>query len=113
MKQKNIKPGKAFGIRVGDFVEDSIEKSIVNGKEAPVLSGEPEETAGFESETSAQEASAAVRQTTASYVIKEGDTLADVCEMYYGSLDMIERICEENGIEDPNQILPGQKIVLP
>ena len=43
MKQKNIKPGKAFGIRVGDFVEDSIEKSIVNGKEAPVLSGEPEE----------------------------------------------------------------------
>ena len=46
-------------------------------------------------------------------MIKEGDTLADVCEMYYGSLDMIERICEENGIEDPNQILPGQKIVLP
>ena len=46
-------------------------------------------------------------------MIKEGDRLADVSEMYYGSMDMIERICEVNGIEDPNQILPGQKIVLP
>ncbi|MDY3917613.1 MAG: LysM peptidoglycan-binding domain-containing protein [Candidatus Limivivens sp.] len=49
----------------------------------------------------------------AEYVVKEGDTLADVCEMYYGSLDMIDQICQANNIENPNQILPGQKIVLP
>lgn len=42
MKQRNLKSGQPFSARVGEFVENSIEKSILNGKEAPVLSGEPE-----------------------------------------------------------------------
>ena len=65
-----------------------------------------------ETETSSA-AEAVTRAIQAEYVIKEGDTLADVCEMYYGSLDMIQKICQVNNIKNPNQILPGQKIVLP
>ncbi len=60
----------------------------------------------------AQEA-IAVRHTQAGYVIKEGDTLAKICSQYYGSIDRIEEVCEANGIEDANVILPGQRIVLP
>ena len=59
-----------------------------------------------------QEASS-VRQIQAAYVIKEGDTLADICSRYYGNLDHLEEICEVNEITDANKIMPGQKIVLP
>ena len=81
--------------------------------ETQTASDETEGAALAESGTSAQEASAAVRQTTASYVIKEGDTLADICTKYYGSLDRLEDICQINEITDANLVVPGQKIVLP
>ena len=56
---------------------------------------------------------ASARQTRASYIIREGDTLADICQTYYGGLDKLDLICEANRIEDANMIMPGQKIVLP
>lgn len=65
------------------------------------------------SETEAVQEAASIRQTQAAYVIKEGDTLADICNQYYGSLDRLAEICETNGIADANMIMPGQKIVLP
>ncbi len=56
---------------------------------------------------------AAARQMRSSYVIREGDTLADICQTYYGDLGKLALICEANGIEDADMIVPGQKIVLP
>ncbi len=47
----------------------------------------------------------------AEYTVRDGDTLAIVCRMYYGNLDKLQEICDLNGITDPNTILPGQKIV--
>ena len=52
--------------------------------------------------------SARTRRTQATYTIREGDTLADIC-----SFDKLDLICSVNGITDANLILPGQKIVLP
>lgn len=49
----------------------------------------------------------------ASYTVKNGDTLANICKMYYGNLQKLEEICSINNIEDENKILPGQKIYLP
>ena len=49
----------------------------------------------------------------ASYTVKMGDTLAGISEMYYGNLEKVTEICNLNGIEDENTILPGQKILLP
>ncbi len=54
-----------------------------------------------------------VTSRQAEYTVREGDTLATVCRMYYGNLDMLQEICDVNGIVDPNTILPGQKLVLP
>lgn len=56
---------------------------------------------------------AAQRQSQSVYTIKYGDTLADISQKYYGSLEMVEKICELNQIDDANMIVPGQKIVLP
>ncbi len=53
------------------------------------------------------------RQVQATYTIREGDTLADICNKYYGSLDRLEELCDVNAITDANLILPGQKLVLP
>ena len=55
----------------------------------------------------------AVHTEQATYTVKEGDTLADICKMYYGSLDKLDELCSANGIIDPNHILLGQKIKLP
>ena len=68
-----------------------------------------------DSEESSADTSAEVsaRRSQAAYVIKPGDTLADICTRYYGSLDRMEEICRENEITDANMILPGQEIILP
>lgn len=47
------------------------------------------------------------------YTVKFGDTLADICNRYYGSTDRLQELCDLNGITNPNAILPGQKLVLP
>lgn len=73
---------------------------------------EQPETAPQE-EAKAVSAPADQRQQQASYVVKAGDTLADICKMYYGSADRLEELCQLNGITDPNTILLGQKILLP
>ena len=58
-------------------------------------------------------ASAAAQGIHASYTIRMGDTLADICNQYYGSLDKLELLCQINHISDANLIMPGQRIVLP
>ena len=54
-----------------------------------------------------------VRASQAVYTVKFGDTLADICNRYYGSADRLQELCDLNGITNPNAILPGQKLVLP
>ncbi len=71
-----------------------------------------ENIAAAPSTEAAQEA-VAVRHMQSGYVIKEGDTLAAICSRYYGTLDRIADVCEANGIEDANMIMPGQRIELP
>lgn len=84
------------------------------GWQETAASGEGQQETEIQSQNRAAEASSAeVRKMQAEYTVREGDTLATVCRMYYGNLDKLEAICVLNDIEDPNTILPGQKIVLP
>lgn len=66
-----------------------------------------------EEDVSKEAAVSGVRTQQAYYTIKAGDTLVDICRMYYGSDERLEELCAVNGITDPNRILPGQKIKLP
>lgn len=70
-------------------------------------------TSGSSSANSRAASSSDVTKYQAEYTVRDGDTLAIVCRMYYGNLDKLQEICDLNGITDPNTILPGQKIVLP
>lgn len=47
------------------------------------------------------------------YVVKEGDTLAEISIRVYNTKSKISDICEVNGIEDIDKIFVGQKILLP
>ena len=71
------------------------------------------ENSASASDDTLQSAFAQPRRTQATYTIREGDTLADICSKYYGNFDKLDLICSANGITDANLIMPGQKIVLP
>lgn len=47
------------------------------------------------------------------YTIEKGDTLATISMKFYGTKDMVEKICELNNIENDNKIQAGQQIQLP
>lgn len=72
------------------------------GSSEAIVESDTEETAGVSASA-----------PRASYLVKVGDTLADISKMYYGDLSMVSEICKLNGITDENTILPGQKILLP
>lgn len=48
-----------------------------------------------------------------SYVVKKGDSLAGIARKFYGNASMVREICDVNQIENPDQIHPGQNILLP
>lgn len=47
------------------------------------------------------------------YVVCKGDTLTDISIRTYGNEGYISQICSLNGIQDPDKIKVGQKIILP
>lgn len=63
-------------------------------------------------ETESENATQAIARPV-SYVVKKGDSLAGIARKFYGNTSMLKEICKINHIEDPNQIHPGQNILLP
>ena len=47
------------------------------------------------------------------YIIKRGDTLTSISMLFYQNKSMIQQICELNHIENADNIVAGQKILLP
>lgn len=47
------------------------------------------------------------------YIVRRGDTLRSICFQVYGDYSKVDEICEWNKIEDPNNILYGQRLLLP
>ena len=46
-------------------------------------------------------------------MVKEGDTLAEICRLFYGDASKLYEVAELNGIENPNVIYYGTRIELP
>lgn len=53
------------------------------------------------------------RNITRYYEVERGDTLYTISQKIYGNASKVEKICEMNGISDPDKIREGQKIILP
>lgn len=47
------------------------------------------------------------------YIVRRGDTLRTISYEIYGTYDMVDEICEWNNIENPDNILYGQRLLLP
>lgn len=47
---------------------------------------------------------------TFTYTVKEGDWLSSVSKHIYGDAEMWREVAAENGLNNPNYIVPGQKI---
>ena len=47
------------------------------------------------------------------YIIQQGDTLRTISYDVYGTYNMVDEICQWNKIENPDNILYGQRLLLP
>ena len=47
------------------------------------------------------------------YIVQKGDSLASICRKIYQTTAMMDKICEINGIDDPDSIYAGQYLTLP
>jgi nucleoid-associated protein YgaU len=47
------------------------------------------------------------------YIVQKGDNLAQICRKIYQSTAMQDKLCEANGIDDPDSIYAGQYLTLP
>jgi nucleoid-associated protein YgaU len=95
---------------LGSRAEDKINRTAV---EAPAPAGK---------QSAEQEAAAAVNSELAamgddggSYTVQSGDTLWNIAETVYGDGSKYSKIFEANNelLESPDQIFPGQKLVIP
>lgn len=47
------------------------------------------------------------------HVVKRGDTLTEISQMYYGTITLYDELARYNGIENPHMIRVGQVIEIP
>lgn len=47
------------------------------------------------------------------YIVQKGDNLAGICRRIYQNTQMLQKVCEVNGIDNPDAIYEGQYLSLP
>ncbi|MDO4334097.1 MAG: LysM domain-containing protein [Eubacteriales bacterium] len=90
--------------------ESASEPVTEENAQSSVTGAETEENAA--SNSGEEEAAQAIARPV-SYVVKKGDSLAGIARQFYGDASMVKEICTLNQIQDPDQIRPGQNILLP
>lgn len=95
-----------------EYTEISVDTPAGEIAEEPTgtLAAEP----SLEQETTALEPAPAVNPAVPQYyVVQRGDTLRSICMNTYGDYTRMQEICELNGLDNPDSILSGQKLLLP
>lgn len=104
-------------VQTEETEEDSSEEQPeeVSAEEEQSVEEQPEEKPAEEEQPmeEVQEAVSENVQEPLQYQVKEGDTLLDICRKRYGDEQMLEEICERNGLDDSDKIYVGQTIELP
>ena len=47
------------------------------------------------------------------YTVQKGDSLVEICRKVYNTTAMMDKLCETNGIDNPDAIYEGQYLTLP
>lgn len=64
-------------------------------------------------ESQPQEEQAVSAEPMQYYIVRRGDTLRSICFDIYGDYSKVDAVILLNGLDDPNNILYGQKLLLP
>lgn len=96
--------------------QDQMEQEGVKiEEEQHVAIQEPEETAGADDPDRIEEETVTVLAPSeySSYTVKPGDTLAQMCKEFYGTVELLDYICELNQLESIDRIYVGQELIFP
>lgn len=88
---------------------------MADGQNAVATDADAESSTARQS-ASASDSSPQVQEALArpeSYQVQKGDSLIAISRRFYGTDEKVIEICRLNNIKDPNQIQPGQNIILP
>lgn len=89
--------------------EDVSSEELSTEDEDEVAKEEPEVVAEGEEDTE----TVVIAPEYITYEVSKGDTLYGICVRFYGNLSRASEICSINNIENKDNILYGQKILLP
>lgn len=119
-QQENLN-GQENGNEQGDTASEQ-PQTDQSSEVAQIADGSQEISEG---QTVAQEQGAQENQTTPTmteaqsylnqgyYIVQQGDSLVGICKMIYQTTAMMDKLCEVNGIENPDAIYAGQYLTLP
>ena len=110
--------GEATDNRTTDSVmpESVMPESVMPDGQNAVTTDADAETSTARQSASASDSSPQVQEALArpeSYQVQKGDSLIAISRRFYGTDEKVIEICRLNNIKDPNQIQPGQNILLP
>lgn len=107
------------------FQEDIYIEELIETEASIPESEETEQPSTYVEETTQTEEAISLEETTVEtepeqeetkykeYIIKKGDSLAKICRNLYGNEEKLKEVCVINDIENPDEIIQGQKIFLP
>ena len=104
-------------VTTDNVTTDSVTTDSVttDGQNAVATDADAESSTAWQS-ASASDSSPQVQEALArpeSYQVQKGDSLIAISRRFYGTDEKVIEICRLNNIKDPNQIQPGQNIILP
>ena len=110
----NVMPDSVMSdsVTTDSVTTDSV---MADGRNAVTTDADAESSAVRQS-ASASDSSPQVQEALArpeSYQVQKGDSLIAISRRFYGTDEKVIEICRLNNIKDPNQIQPGQNILLP
>lgn len=110
----NVMPDSVMSdsVTTDSVTTDSV---MADGRNAVTTDADAETSTARQS-ASASDSSPQVQEALArpeSYQVQKGDSLIAISRRFYGTDEKVIEICRLNNIKDPNQIQPGQNILLP
>ena len=107
----------ADNVTTDNVTTDSVttDSVMADGQNAVATDADAESSTAWQS-ASASDSSPQVQKALArpeSYQVQKGDSLIAISRRFYGTDEKVIEICRLNNIKDPNQIQPGQNIILP
>lgn len=110
----NVMPDSVMSdsVMTDSVTTDSV---MADGRNAVTTDADAESSAVRQS-ASASDSFPQVQEALArpeSYQVQKGDSLIAISRRFYGTDEKVIEICRLNNIKDPNQIQPGQNILLP